>query len=58
MTVIDKLPCDELLLKDLSKKIKNKTATGGTFYISNNMGTIEIQGDHLKMIKDFFKLSK
>lgn len=53
VTLIEKLPGDEYLLRDLSKGIKAKTASGGTYYCDADQGTIEIQGDHLKTIRAF-----
>lgn len=38
----------EIDLKDLAKKLKNKFACGGTA----KDGYIELQGDHLKQIRD------
>ncbi|MAG38732.1 stress response translation initiation inhibitor YciH [Candidatus Woesearchaeota archaeon] len=46
-TVIKGLNEHEIDLKDLTKKLKNKFACGGTA----KEGVIELQGDHLKQIK-------
>ncbi len=51
VTVIERLPRDERYLKELSKKLKVKTGSGGTFYMVDDMGVVEIQGDHKKIIE-------
>ena len=55
VTLIEELPRNENYLKDLAKKLKMKTGSGGTFYLGENGGIIEIQGDHKKIIEQFFK---
>lgn len=55
VTLIEHLPRNESYLKDLAKKLKMKTGSGGTYYLSEGFGTIEIQGDHQKTIKQFFE---
>ncbi|MFH1589763.1 MAG: stress response translation initiation inhibitor YciH [archaeon] len=47
-TVINGLNEHEIDFKDLTKKLKNKFACGGT----SKDGYIELQGDHLKGIKE------
>lgn len=51
VTVIDKLPKNELFLKDLTKKLKQKCGAGGTYLMGGRDGVIEIQGDHRPAIK-------
>lgn len=51
VTVIDRLPKQELFLKDLCKELKSKCGTGGTFITSGQEGVIEIQGDHREKIR-------
>ena len=51
VTLIQGLPSDEAYLKELSTTLKVKTGSGGTFYVSEGLGVIEIQGDHRKMIE-------
>ncbi len=46
VTVIKGLSPNEATLKDLSKILKTKTGSGGTYYVEDRMGVIEIQGDH------------
>ena len=55
VTLIKDLPRTETYLKDLAKKLKVKTGSGGTFYISQGYGVVEIQGDHKKVIEHFFE---
>ena len=54
VTLVEGLPRIEAYLKDMSKKLKTKTGSGGTFYIANGFGVIEIQGDHKKTVTDAF----
>ena len=54
VTVIDQLPKNEILLKDLTKEIKNKCGTGGTYLMDGKDGIIEIQGDKRVQIKAMF----
>lgn len=51
VTVLDKLPAVDSFLKDLTKEIKMKCGTGGSYKIENSYGTIEIQGDKREPIK-------
>jgi translation initiation factor 1 len=52
VTVIDRLPKQELFLKDLCTELKKKCGTGGTYITSGAEGVIEIQGDHRERIRD------
>ncbi len=45
VTVIDRLPKQELFLKDLTSELKKKCGTGGTYRTDGQDGIIEIQGD-------------
>ena len=54
VTLIDNLPRQEDYLKNLAKTLKVKTGSGGTFYLSDTSGVIEIQGDHKKTLEGFF----
>lgn len=54
VTVIDQLPKIEPFLKDLTKELKNKCGTGGTYLMSGKEGMIEIQGDKRIQIKALF----
>jgi translation initiation factor 1 len=54
VTIISALPGDENYLQELTKRLKMKTGSGGTHYITENDGTIEIQGDHRKVIDAYF----
>ncbi|MGE0267362.1 MAG: translation initiation factor [Candidatus Omnitrophota bacterium] len=51
VSVIFNLPGDEAYLKRLTKIIKSRTASGGTFYIQDEQGVIEIQGNHQPVIE-------
>lgn len=46
VTVVRQLPADETYLKHLAKIIKTRIAGGGTYYIRDGGGVIEIQGRH------------
>jgi translation initiation factor 1 len=54
VTVIDKLPKQELFLKDLCSEIKKKCGTGGTYDTGGMDGVIEIQGDQREKIRAVF----
>lgn len=54
VTVIDGLPKFELFLKDLTKELKSKCGTGGTYLLDGRDGVIEIQGDKRVQIKALF----
>jgi translation initiation factor 1 len=58
VTLIGALPRNEAYLKDLAKELKSKTGAGGTFYVSAEGGTIEIQGDHKELVREFFRTVK
>lgn len=51
VTVIDQLPKNEIFLKDLTKELKTKCGTGGTYLMDGKDGIIEIQGDKRVQIK-------
>lgn len=51
VTVIDRLPKQELFLKDLCKELKSKCGSGGTYITTGMDGVIEIQGDHREKIR-------
>jgi translation initiation factor 1 len=55
VTVVDGLPKIELYLKDLSKELKSKCGTGGTYSMDGKDGLIEIQGDKREQIKRIFE---
>ena len=54
VTLISSLPSNEQYLKETSKALKVKTGSGGTFYINLEGGVIELQGDHKKIVMEFF----
>lgn len=51
VTVIDKLPKNELFLKDLTTQMKKKCGSGGTYRTDGRDGVIEIQGDKREIIR-------
>lgn len=51
VTVIDRLPKQELFLKELTSELKKKCGTGGTYITSGKDGVIEIQGDQRERIR-------
>ncbi len=55
VTVIDQLPKNEIFLKDLTKELKQKCGTGGTYLMDKKEGVIEIQGDKRDSIKAIFE---
>jgi len=54
VTIIDNLPHNEVYLKNLAKTLKVKTGCGGTYYLTENDGTLELQGNHKEILKEFF----
>ena len=54
VTLIENLPCNESYLKNLAKTLKMKTGSGGTFYFTEGVGVVEIQGDHKQLVEQFF----
>ena len=52
VTLIGDLPRNEAYLKDLAKELKIKTGSGGTFYLNEDGGVIELQGDHKEMVME------
>ena len=54
ITVIKGLSPDERALKNLAKLLKTKTGSGGTYYVEDMFGVIEIQGDHKDVIQKIF----
>jgi translation initiation factor 1 len=55
VTIIDGLPADDYLLKSLAKKFKVKIGSGGTHFIREGNGVIEIQGDHQQKLPELLK---
>ncbi len=51
VTVIDNLPKINVFLKDLTKELKNRCGSGGTYSLENKEGKIEIQGDKRELIR-------
>lgn len=51
VTVIDRLPKNELFLKNLTTLLKKKCGSGGTYLMEGRDGVIEIQGDKREIIR-------
>ncbi len=58
VTVLDGFPKNEKYLSDLTKELKSKCGTGGTFSLDGKTGTIEIQGDSREKIKKILDTKK
>ena len=54
VTVVDNLPKQEVFLKELTKELKAKCGSGGTYSLEGKEGLIEIQGDKRQQIKAIF----
>lgn len=46
VTVIKRLPRDEHKLKSLCAELKRSLGVGGTFYVDEEGGVVELQGEH------------
>jgi translation initiation factor 1 len=51
VTVVDRLPKNELFLKKLTQLLKKKCGTGGTYLMDGKDGIIEIQGDKRELVR-------
>jgi translation initiation factor 1 len=51
VTVIDRLPKNELYLKNLCTQLKKKCGAGGTYSTEGKDGVIEIQGDKRDVVR-------
>ncbi len=51
VTVIDKLPKNELFLRNLTTTLKKKCGSGGTYSTAGKEGVIEIQGEKRELIR-------
>ena len=51
VTVIGKLPRSEKFLSELERTLKSKCGSGGTHYVEDGSGIIEIQGDKRELIR-------
>ncbi len=51
VTVIDGLPKLRPFLEDLTKRLKNRCGSGGTYRMDGKEGIIEIQGDKRELIR-------
>jgi translation initiation factor 1 len=55
VTVIDRLPKQEIFLKEITRDLKKSCGTGGTYSTEGKDGMVEIQGDKRKEIRVFFE---
>ncbi|HUP57430.1 MAG TPA: stress response translation initiation inhibitor YciH [Bdellovibrionota bacterium] len=51
VTVIDRLPKNELFLRNLTTLLKKKCGSGGTYLMDGRDGVIEIQGDKRELVR-------
>lgn len=58
VTVLFKLPAHETLLKALLQHLKKSLGSGGTSYVKDQEGIVEVQGEHQKIIPDLLKKFK
>lgn len=58
VTVLDGFPKNEKYLKELTKELKSKCGTGGTYLLSAASGIIEIQGDKRDALKKILDAKK
>lgn len=58
VTILDQLPTQEKFLKDLTKEFKIKCGVGGTHFIADNFGIIEVQGDNREKMKKILESKK
>jgi len=50
VTLISKLPAHETFLSELCSHLKRTLGSGGTFYIANEEGVIEIHGERKEAV--------
>lgn len=58
VTVVDGLPKETLFLKELTRDLKNRCGSGGTFRMEGKDGVVEIQGDKRELIRSFLAEKK
>ena len=51
VTVVDRLPKQEIFLRELTTELKKKCGSGGTYLMDGAEGVIEIQGDKREQIR-------
>lgn len=51
VTVLAKLPRSQAFLKDLTQKLKKRCGVGGTWYVGESEGVVEIQGEKMAEIR-------
>ena len=55
VTVVTKLPGNEAFLKRLLKQLKSSLGCGGTYYIQEGQGVIEVQGERSQQVLDLIR---
>jgi translation initiation factor 1 len=55
VTVIDGIPKVNLYVKELTKKLKNRCGSGGTFDLTGRDAKIEIQGDKRELVRSLLE---
>lgn len=55
VTVVRRLPAHPGWLKELSSHLKRAVGVGGTFYIDDGEGVVEVQGDHQAKVKSLLE---
>ena len=58
VTLIGDLPCNDAYLKNLARELKAKTGSGGTYYLAEDMGVVELQGNHKDVVVEFFHIEQ
>lgn len=58
VTLVSKLPKHETFLKELLKFLKSGMGTGGTSYVKNDEGIIEIQGERVDKVREMIEKFK
>jgi translation initiation factor 1 len=53
VTLVSGLPSESGQLEELARQLKSSLGSGGTIYIEDGLGTIEIQGSHLQKAAQF-----
>jgi translation initiation factor 1 len=51
VTVVDRLPKNEVFLRNLTTLLKKKCGSGGTYLMDGRDGVIEIQGDKRDLVR-------
>ena len=55
VTVIEKLPAVDSFLRELCSHLKRRVGGGGTHYLLEGSGVVELQGDHREQVLELVK---